>query len=128
MDPSIRIPLYCVAKGKTNQCESKYENNDKLCRMDHSASGWTTTEVMIDYIDWLYQEMDSEPFALVLDVYASHISEDVERHAAQLEIELIFVPANGTGTYQPLDRIIFGIVKKKLAKKELQNPVAIKCA
>lgn len=50
-------------------------------------------------------------FALVLDVYKTHRVESVKEFAKSLNIKLIFVPACGTGDYQPLDRRIFGILK-----------------
>ena len=58
------------------------------------------------------------PFALVLDVFSSHREQTVKDYARNLGIELIFVPASGTGIYQPLDRVIFGIFKKLLNQKE----------
>ena len=43
-----------------------------------------------------------------------------------MKIKLIFVPACGTGIYQPLDRRLFGILKKSLIKNDrnkfLKNP------
>ena len=47
--------------------------------------------------------------------------QDIKDFADRLNIELIYVPANGTGTYQPLDRKIFGIVKKKLVEREMHS-------
>lgn len=54
------------------------------------------------------------PCALVLDCYPAHRTQAVKDLARQLNIELIFVPANGIGNYQPLDRKLFGIVKSSL--------------
>ena len=88
------------------------------CVMDHSKSGWCTVDVMQRYLNWISLVMNKEPFALVLDIYRTHITQDVKNLAAKLNIELVYVPANGTGTYQPLDRTIFGIVKQKLSSQE----------
>ena len=118
-DPSVRFPLYCIAKGKTNRCEEKYENtNTNDCQMDHAEEGWCTQFVMIRYLTWLYALMGNEPFALVLDIYRAHITDDVSKFAEDHGIKLIYVPANGTGQYQPLDRRIFGIIKKQLEEKD----------
>ena len=114
MDPLKRFPLYCIAHGKTEVCERKYQNDEARCQMYHSESGWCSVEVMENYLSWLSFLMDDQPFALVLDVYPTHREEDIKAFAKTMEIELIFVPANGTGQFQPLDRRIFGIVKKKL--------------
>ncbi|MBR4634431.1 hypothetical protein IKO50_05835 [bacterium] len=120
MDPTQKFPLYCIAKGLSPVCEEKYGNEmftDK-CVMDHSKSGWCTVDVMQRYLNWISLVMNKEPFALVLDIYRTHITQDVKNLAAKLNIELVYVPANGTGTYQPLDRTIFGIVKQKLSSQE----------
>ena len=119
MDPSVRFPLYLVAKGKTEKCEKKYNNTDRLrSEMDHSSSGWCTVDVMSRYLHWLSDCMGGKPFALVLDIYTTHIADEIREIATNLGIECIYVPANGTGQYQPLDRRIFGIMKKQLSKQE----------
>jgi len=76
---------------------------------------------MENYLKWLHEKMDKKPFALVLDCFRAHIDEKVKKLANDLNIELIIVPACGTGIYQPLDRKIFGIVKAKLRARELHN-------
>lgn len=52
--------------------------------------------------------------ALILDVHPSHRTQKVTETAGRLKIELIYVPANGTGIFQPLDNKIYGILKSKL--------------
>ena len=122
MDPSIKFPLYCIAKGKTPTCEKKYNNTDpNKSEMDHSDSGWCSVDVMKRYLNWISSQMGGQPFALVMDIYTTHIADSIKEEASNLNIECIYVPANGTGTYQPLDRKIFGIVKKQLAKAELHS-------
>jgi hypothetical protein len=56
-----------------------------------------------------------------MDLYKAHQS--VQELCQTLGIRVIFVPANGTGKYQPLDRKIFGIIKNRLASKEKLNPI-----
>lgn len=55
-----------------------------------------------------------EPCALVIDRYRAHLTKKVKKLAKKLQIELIFVPTNGTSEFQPLDSWIFGILKSKL--------------
>lgn len=52
--------------------------------------------------------------ALIIDCYKVHHTLKVIKMADELNIQLIFVLANGTSIYQPLDKRIFGIVKSKL--------------
>ena len=46
----------------------------------------------------------------------------VNNYAKKLKITLIFVPANGTGKYQPLDLLIFGIIKQKINQMRRLDP------
>lgn len=62
--------------------------------------------------------MNDEPFALVFDVYKSHLDKEVRKEAKRLGIKLIYVPACGTGKYQPLDIRVFGALKKEIANYE----------
>ena len=78
--------------------------------------GWMNEDIMIMYLDHVHTKL-SVGFlcALVLDCYKAHRTDNVKKKKANnLRIELIFVPANGTRIYQPLDRRIFGIIMSKL--------------
>ena len=117
MNPNKRIPLAVVAKGKTAASEKKYgvsSEDDEF--ITHSESGWVTPAVMISYLKWLKKKVEMDEFALVLDVYKSHVAPSVKKEAAKLGIQLIFVPACATGLLQPLDRRIFGVVKQRLVQ------------
>ena len=46
--------------------------------------------------------------------FKAHLIDKVRELAAEFNILLIIVPANGTGKFQQLDRIIFRIIKSKL--------------
>lgn len=72
--------------------------------------------VMDRYIRWLYKLMGEQPFVLIMDVHKSH--NVITNFAEANGIQIIKVPANGTGTYQPLDRKVFGVLKSRLCKKE----------
>ena len=50
---------------------------------------------------------------MIWDVYSSHRSEKVIAKAADLNIELIYIPAGMTSLEEPLDVRIFGELKMK---------------
>lgn len=77
-------------------------------------NGWVNENVMLDYLDHIHELSEHFPCALVVDCFKAHKTPKVIQKACDLGIELIIVPANGTGKYQPLDRKIFGILKAKL--------------
>lgn len=121
MNPQKKFPLSIIAKGKTHRCEKKYEVFDKETQITHSESGWMTPKIMIQYLKWLKQRMNNQSFYLILDVYKAHIDNTVRKAAKKLQINLIFVPACGTGLYQPLDRRLFGLVKNYLTSHNLNK-------
>jgi hypothetical protein len=108
-----KLPLWVLAKGKTPRCETKFgAHQDVLVK--HSESGWATENIVMSYIEWLSHEIaDGTPCALILDVYPTHRTDRVIEIAAANDVELLFVPAGGTGRFQPLDRRIFGELKAR---------------
>ncbi len=84
----------------------------------NTESGWTNEEITIRYLKHVHKNLAKKhPCALIMDVYPAHRTKDVIRMAGLLQIELIYVPANGTGVFQPLDNKIYGILKSKLRAK-----------
>ena len=108
MDPHLRFPLVYLGHGTSNRCLQKYQD-DGSCFMLPIDGGWCNDTTMELYLPWLSQQMDGHPLAFVLDVFIVHQKQNIKEFARQLNIELIYVPANATGMYQPLNRRIFGI-------------------
>lgn len=116
-----RLPLWLIAKGKTQLCEKKFRNDQRLRHyiqagkliVDHSSNGWSNDEIMIRYLKWLKEFKKGYILHVLWDLYASHKSEIVKSTAKDLEIGLSFIPAGQTDEWQPLDRRIFGILKSQ---------------
>ena len=118
-----RLPLWIIATGTTEACEQKYRNSPKLQRaigrhlfVDHSASGWSTGEVMIRYLKWLKERNGGRLIYVLWDLHASHRDEQVKAWAEKEEIGLLYIPAGQTNEWQPLDRRVFGSLKSKAMK------------
>lgn len=106
-----------LSKGKDEQiAKAKFQlGKDAEVWVTNTQNSWTNEEIMIRYLRYIRDNIAGKnPCALVLDVYPAHRTKNVIQEAGNLNIELIYVPANGTGEFQPLDRTIFGIVKSKL--------------
>jgi len=111
-----------IAKGTTTNCgrviDKLIDEGLNIGRKLVSTSGWMTAITMLDVLDYVAEIRDRQkPGAkvyLVLDVFPAHLSSSVIEKAKSLRIKLIPVPANGTGIYQPLDVLIFGILKQYL--------------
>lgn len=113
-----KFPLIILKKAmkeKVKQVTSKIRGAGKtLIWATFNKQGWMNETVMLRYLEHLHQLNKHEPCALVLDVYPAHRTPNVKEVAKTLDITLIYVPANGKGLYQPLDRRLFGIIKSKL--------------
>lgn len=109
-------PLIILSKGTTELSTLKFRASDNpLVWETGNQQGWTNSNIMIQYLKELHSNWAKEfPCALLLDCYSAHRTKEVRKLAKQLKIELIYIPANGTGLFQSLDRRIFGIVKSKL--------------
>jgi len=111
-----------IAKGTTKDCgrviDKLIQEGLPIHRKLFSKNGWMTGVTMLDVLDYVGEIRDSikpgSKIYLVLDVFRAHLCEDVLKKAKKLRIKFITVPANGTGIYQPLDVLIFGILKQYL--------------
>jgi hypothetical protein len=116
-----RLPLWVVCKGTTDRCTTRFRNvpalaqaiREKKLYMTFSDNGWVTTAVAQQYVKWLRKTWKpGGRICLYWDVYASHRCAAVTNEAANQAIELQFIPGGGTGDWQPLDRVVFGALKR----------------
>jgi hypothetical protein len=50
---------------------------------------------------------------LIRDLHASHRAASIKKLAAELNIEIHYIPAGATDLLQPLNRLVFGILKSQ---------------
>jgi hypothetical protein len=113
-----KLPLYCIAKGKTTRCEASQLGLAAPNGSDHSESGWQTTETMLNYLNWLndcarrqLEIPGHEYLHVIMDIYRAHTQPSVLERAQALNIRIHFIPAGYTDQLQPLDRRVFGSLK-----------------
>lgn len=109
-------PFIIITKGTTERSCSKFKiRGDTQVWFSGTNKSWVNEDIMLKYLEYLFEHWSmKQPCALVLDCFKAHCTKTVRRFAKDHYIELIFVPANGTSDYQPLDRRVFGILKSKL--------------
>ena len=113
-----KYPLVMIAKGSTWRCHKQLGEHPKFKhKVFHSKSGWVTEEVFIEYLNWIRSIERAKKIYLVIDQFGPHIGPSSEATARRLNIAFIPVPKGGTGEFQPLDRGIYGIMKKKGSAK-----------
>lgn len=100
LDCKIFPPIF-LAEGKTERCHQQFTGiNSRYDYHIMHSGGNTNTEFMIKYLEKVQEWANNEPCALILDRYRSHITDQVQAKAAELNIQLIFVPKSGTDLYQ----------------------------
>lgn len=120
-----KLSPWAIIKGKTTKCELRYRNSPKLARhirnnrliIDHTESGWATAELMKRYVKWLSDQLGRRFSYLLWDLHSSHRDEGVREKAHKRNVNLSFIPAGQTGQWQPLDRRVFGVVKREAEQK-----------
>lgn len=107
-----KYDLIVLGVGTTDQCCRKFGTHAMAWP---SLGGWVDELTMVRYLNWFHSNVSSgNQCALILDQYPSHCTPLVKEVAQQFNIQLIYIPKNATGVFQPLDRRIFGIIKTKL--------------
>ena len=111
-----RYPFIIITKGKTERSCKKFKiRGDTQVWPSGTDKAWMKEQIKLKYLDYLYNNWsERQPCALLLDCFKAHCTNAVKKFAKEHFIELIYVPANGTSHFQPLDRRIYGILKSKL--------------
>jgi hypothetical protein len=107
-------PLFFVAKGKTQRVERSQIGDVPNHWRAHSESGWMRSEIFCQYLGHIREQVPTgEHIFLICDVHASHRSAEARTLASELNITLLYIPAGATDKLQPLDRVIFGVLKSE---------------
>ena len=122
-----KLPLYLIAKGKSNIAERNQLGDISYYISVHSENGWMDQECFTSYLKWLRQQyQDDEPLYLIIDSFPVHSTTESTKMANALNIKMLFLPPGMTDRFQPLDRTIFGCLKaytkKEISKILLENP------
>jgi hypothetical protein len=85
--------------------------------MAHSKSGWTTIETFPHFLDFLRDHYnDEESLWPVLDCYSVDPTEEIKKHADELGIHLVFIPAGMADAFHSFDWYVFGVIKANLER------------
>ena len=127
-----KLPLMLIVKGKTNKCEKRYREDKRLRHhmnkkllVDHTKNGWSTHDFVVRYLDVFTSYVKREKSFLVWDMHSSHRRDEVKEAAREKGVHLSYIPAGQTGYWQPLDRSIFGALKKT-AQSEFERLAVVK--
>lgn len=117
-----KLPIWFIAKGSNPSCTNVFGAHISSSRnqVSYSETGWVNKKIMKEYVEWLAEYYNNCSLCLLLDRFSAHIDNDVLKHASDHNIEIILVPSGLTSQYQPLDRTVYGVVKRIASAKWLQ--------
>ena len=79
-----------------------------------NSKAWMTTQIFIEFILWFDSRMTGRKVALLMDNFSAHQSAVADILASQCPLKntlIIWLPANSTSRYQPLDQGIINTWK-----------------
>jgi hypothetical protein len=115
-----KLKLAWINAGKTRRAIDKMSLPSNVISFN-SPKGWTNEDVMINYIEQvILNDTKGRECALILDDYAAHWTEEVQKAAKKGNIQLIKIPKGLTSILQPLD-ISFNSFFKQLRTSECSN-------
>jgi hypothetical protein len=104
--------LSLVASGKIEAVEESHFGDVGYHCTDHSESGWTTCDTFRQWFAGLRGGGDDgQSIWLIVDCCAVHRQEVMKQCAAELVINLFFIPPGLTDGPQHLDRFVFWAMK-----------------
>lgn len=104
-----------IAKGTTTRCETKFRSQLPNSFIQHTASGLTTGESFIEYLQHvILPYTDNQPSVLIVDAYKVHFTKGVKLWCESHHVMLLVVPDRSTSVLQPLDVTVFGLAKLKI--------------
>ena len=85
----------------------KYKNLTKPWMLRFNESGFTTSQLIIEYIQKILSKHEtSGKKVLVMDTAPSHINYEVKNQLKSSNIEVLYIPGGCTSMLQPLDVVI----------------------
>jgi hypothetical protein len=118
-----RLPLFFGACGKAERVERSQFGDIAPHRDFHSPSLWMTKKTFKKYRDLFHDHHpDGSELELLVDSDSAHQTRNVKQTAARFEIERYFIPQVVTHPFQPLDRKVFGVLKRYTKRLFLERP------
>jgi hypothetical protein len=109
-----KLSLVLIAKGKNALYHRQLETHGSFPHeVWHSQNGWCNEVLMVQWLEWLREQIAVPEICLVLDQFDAHDTRRIHEAANSRNIHIVLISKSGTGRYQPRDRRVFGALKAK---------------
>lgn len=117
-----KYPIWFLGKGTNPSCLNVFgeQINNGQHQTSFSESGWMDRRIMKEYLEWISDIHNSTSLCLLMDRFSAHIDGEVLKHASDHNVQIILVPSGLTSEYQPLDRKVYGVVKRVCSSQWLR--------
>jgi len=115
-----KLPLWIIGHAKVPRALKNLNFSALNCSWQSNTKAWTTTFVMIAWLEMFYAHVgSSKPILLFMDNFSAHYA-GVEARPPPPNIKIQWLPANSTSRFQPLDQGIIATTKAYYKKHWLQ--------
>lgn len=114
---SDRLPLWLVGTTKTPRALRGVNMSTIGCSWRWSKKAWMRSGIIVEWLSSFYRHISQQRrVLLLLDNFSAHLL-GLETTPAPPNIKVLFLPANATSIYQPLDQGIIQNLKHRYRKK-----------
>jgi hypothetical protein len=128
---SLKVAPFLVIKGNRDPGRRVLFGSDNVDEFDlpgveyvMSESGFATATVFGDYLRFFARKVGAsaeDPVLLLLDGYSAHVTAETINIAAGLGVILFFLPPNSTHATQPLDAVVFSLLKRVFRRMRFED-------
>ena len=122
------MPLFIIGKGNSIE-QAEYQCGELMGenKLTYSSSSYITYNCFIEYLNfWRGQFTSNVKIHLLIDSYSTHTSQMCKGKAAELNIEMYYIPNGMTDQLQPQDVAVFAPLKSITNGKIKQKLFGIK--
>jgi hypothetical protein len=117
----VRRDVAPVRRDPKRAPDAKRLIKGKSLIVTHSQSGWMNEEICKQCVDWPREYLTCDDgdengppwIGLIWDRFSAHCKQSIMDRCTSFHIDVAYIPAGQTGTWQPLDYRIFGILKPR---------------
>jgi hypothetical protein len=128
---AVKVPPYLVIKGARDPGRRVLFGSDapeefEIPGIEYtmSESGFATAAAFGEYLRFFARTVNAsaeDPVLLLLDGYAAHVTAETINTAAGMGVILFFLPPNSTHATQPLDAVVFSLLKRVFRKMRFED-------
>ena len=114
-----KLPLFIKRQGNSiDDAIEQYGELNEPNYLSYSYKSYMTSNCFMDYLEFLRGQFHSNvKIHLIVDSYSTHTPQKCKDKANELNIELYYIPSGMADILQPLDVVVFALLKEIIIQK-----------